>query len=281
MRHHTRGYRQRHRSACAAALILVGLAANGAGEESDDRKGPEVVTNSIGMTFARITIGPEQTNDGAVVAALKRRLRATGGYYLGVYEVRQADFATVLDRNPSVFAESRPLRSRVEGVATGDLPVDSVSWNDAVAFCERLSSLPEEQRAGRRYRLPSSDEWEYAARAGSGQTWCFGDDPTKLDEHAWFGFDRCGQRTHVVGGKKANAFGLHDMYGNVWEWCQDADATDAATATNSPAPPSRIIRGGGWMSEPRRCNSVYSPSDPPGVGDPDSGFRVVMEAVGE
>lgn len=244
---------------------------------ADDTADPKIVTNSIGMSFVQITIAAVSENEALAIASLKRRLAPRRSYYLGVHEVRQSDFKKVLGRNPSVFASSGKLRDRNEGVVTGGLPVDSVSWNDAVAFCEKLSSLPREQTAGRRYRLPSSNEWEYAARAGSSQTWCFGDDRRKLDEYAWFGFDRCDRRTHAVGGKKANGFGLYDMYGNVWEWCENADARETDTDSDTSVKPSRIIRGGGWMSEPRRCNSVYRQSDPPTVGDSDTGFRVVLE----
>ena len=237
----------------------------------------DVVENSIGMPFVGITVEHARPNDEPAVASLKRRLAPRRLYYLGVYEVRQSDFTKVLSRNPSAFASSGKLKDRVQGVATDRLPVDSVSWNDAVAFCQALSNIPDEQNAGRRYRLPSSDEWEYAARAGSGDMWCYGNDRHKLHEYAWFGFDRCGRRPHVVGEKSANAFGLYDMYGNLWEWCQDPDSREAAGGSQAARSPSRIIRGGGWMSEPGRCNSVYWKADPPTVGDPDTGFRVVME----
>ena len=245
---------------------------------ADDANDSAIVKNSIGMPFVRITIEPEHDSDAFVIAGLKRRLAPGRVYYLGMYEVTQSDFIKLLGRNPSVFAASGKLKDRTVGVATERLPVDSVSWNDAVSFCRKLSKLPQEQRAGRRYRLPSSDEWEYAARGGTASLWDFGDDRHKLGEYAWFGFDRCGRRTHVVGGKKANALGLYDMYGNVWEWSQDADTRDAVGGSPASQSPSRIIRGGGWMSEPGRCNSVYWQSDPPAIGDPDTGFRVLMEA---
>jgi formylglycine-generating enzyme required for sulfatase activity len=261
------------------ALIASFFGSDAVADDNAGQKdaGQEIVKNSIGMPFVRITIASDHESDATVIASLKRRLAPRSSYYLGVYEVRQSDFSQVLGRNPSVFADSGKLRDRTDGVATDRLPVDSVSWNDAVSFCNELSKLPLEQDAGRVYRLPTSDEWEYAARAGSGDMWCFGGDRRKLDEYAWFGFDRCGRRPHVVGGKSANAFGLYDMYGNVWEWCQDADSRETPNGSQIAEEPSRVICGGGWMSEPRRCNSVYSQSDPPTVGDPDTGFRVVME----
>lgn len=244
----------------AAVVVAALFASDGLAQSPAEGM---AITNSIEMKF--VWIKDDAASDRA-------------GYYIGIHEVTQADFKQVLDRNPSVFSASGSLAARVQEVETDRFPVDSVSWHEAVAFCKTLSDLPDEKSSQRRYRLPSSREWELAARAGNAGLWCFGDDRRQLEQYAWFGFDLCQRRPHAVGQKKANAFGLHDVYGNVWEWCGDADPRRATP--NSPEntqQQSRIIRGGGWMSEPRRCNSVYRQADPPQVKDSDTGFRVVLE----
>ena len=137
------------------------------------------------------------------------------------------------------------------------LPVETIRWEDAVSFCKKLSELPEEESAERVYRLPTEAEWEYACRASSTTTYCFGDSTETLGEYGWFG-DVTG-RSHPGGNKKANRWGIFDMHGNVWEWCQDWHdeySTDNATDPRGPKHGSRrIARGGGWDSHIDLCNS--------------------------
>ena len=135
-------------------------------------------------------------------------------YYLGVCEVTQSQYQKVMRKNPSYFQGRR-----VDG-ESGDLPVEQVSWEDAVLFCKRLSELPEEKMAGRSYRLPTEAEWEFACRADSSSAYFFDTDPATLDEYAWFKKNSA-DRTHPVGTKKPNPWGLFDMHGNVAEWCSD------------------------------------------------------------
>jgi formylglycine-generating enzyme required for sulfatase activity len=152
-------------------------------------------------------------------------------------------------------------------------PVESVSWETAVAFCNRLSEkhglepyYRVEKRAvtvrgGNGYRLPTEAEWEYACRAGSTTRWSSGEDVRALDSHAWHAGNSNG-RTHPVGAKAANAWGLHDMHGNVPEWCWDR--YDAAYYHKSPvidpagsgSGTTRVYRGGGWNAAAERTRSA-------------------------
>ena len=182
------------------------------------------------------------------------KVTLTKDYHLGKFEVTQPQFEKVMGFNPSKFKGA-------------DCPVDSVTWDEAVEFCLRLSESPEERTAGRFYSLPTSAEWEYACRAGSEGVFPWGgEDETQLGGHAWCR-DLYGERavaTHPVGRKTANVWGFHDMLGNVWEWSVDGawDAPDYYGTYQRkpeglvdpvyPYPPfkaqNKIIRGGGWTA---------------------------------
>ena len=177
---------------------------------------PAEFTNSIGMKFKLIPAGefmmgsPEDEEDRLDYEGPVHRVRITKPYYLGTYEVTQAEYERIMDENPSRFKGSKR-------------PVERVSWNDAVVFCKRLS-----EKEGRAYRLPTEAEWEYACRGGTTtpfhfgrilngkQANCRGDQP--------YGTETKGPylgETASVGSYTANAFGLYDMHGDVWEWCSD------------------------------------------------------------
>jgi len=165
-------------------------------------------------------------------------------YYLGVHEVTQAQYEKVMGTKPSYFQGDE-----IKGSSTNN-PVESVSWLDAVEFCKKLSDLPEEKAAGRVYRLPTEAEWEYACRAGSKSAYSFGESSKSLGDYAWFDGNSNNQ-THPVGEKKANAWGLYDMHGNVWEWCSDWYGEYPNGAVSDPVGPregsDRVNRGGGWF----------------------------------
>ena len=158
-----------------------------------------------------------------------------------------------MGKNPSHFKESGP-----------DAPVEMVSWDDAQEFCRKLSELAEEKEAGRRYRLPTEAEWEYACRAGSAEKYCYGDDESRLGDYAWYRKNSDG-KTHQVGQKKPNAWGLYDMHGNVWEWCADWYDREyyANSPTDDPTGPSegsfRVFRGGGPLWGAGVCRSACRP----------------------
>jgi formylglycine-generating enzyme required for sulfatase activity len=207
----------------------------------------------------------------------------TKGFFMGKYEVTQAEYQQVMGTNPSYFA-GNPRR-----------PVERVNWYDAVQYCQQLTT--NEQAAGRlpagwAYRLPTEAEWEYACRAGTTNDHYYGDDPnsTRLTYYAWYG-DNSGGQTHDVGLKLCNRWGLHDMYGNVFEWCSDwfaelpgGNVTDPQGPFSDSSGLGRVLRGGCWM--PNAFAAYYCRSDyrwrwEPGVIYTYSyfyvlGFRVVL-----
>jgi formylglycine-generating enzyme required for sulfatase activity len=158
-------------------------------------------------------------------------------------------------------------------------PVERVSWDDVQAFIRALN----EREASSKYRLPTEAEWEYAARAGSSTAYFFGDDPGQLGDYAWY-LDNSDRTTHPVGQLKPNPWGLHDVYGNVWEWVQDLSGNYSKEDVVDPQGPSsngssyRIVRGSGWDGDVDRCRSAYRSDDLQDQADNDRlGFRLVRE----
>ncbi|MFM9065023.1 MAG: formylglycine-generating enzyme family protein, partial [Pirellula sp.] len=173
------------------------------------------ITNSIGMKLVLIPkgtfkMGSPESEEGSNGDETQHEVTISKDYYLGVYEVTQAQYEKVMGANPSYFQGEE-----IEG-SSSNHPVELVSWEDAVEFCKKLSDLPEEKAAGRVYHLPTEAQWEYACRAGSKSRYSFGESSKSLGDYAWFYGNSKGQ-THPVGEKKANAWGLYDMHGNVWE----------------------------------------------------------------
>jgi formylglycine-generating enzyme required for sulfatase activity len=173
------------------------------------------------------------------------------GFMLGKFEITQGQWRALMGRNPSGFK------------ACGDTcPVENVSWDDAQAFIKKLS-----EKTGRRYRLPTEAEWEYAARAGSQTSWHFGDDAAQLGRYAWYRYDQgnAEKKTHPVGEKLPNQFGLHDIHGNVWEWVedcwhdnyQDAPKNGSAWVANCGGEMLRVLRGGSWGNYSGLLRSAY------------------------
>jgi formylglycine-generating enzyme required for sulfatase activity len=219
--------------------------------------------NSIGMDMKLIPAGKFTMGDGG------HQVTLTQPFSLGVYEVTQEQYERVMGTNPSDFNGAKN-------------PVEQVSWEDAVEFCRKLSALPEEKAAGHVYRLPTDAEWEYACRAGTTTEYCFGDDENQLGDYAWYD-ENSGDRTHPVGQKKPNAWGLYDMHGNVWEWCQDWYADLPAGAVTDPTGPStgsdRVSRGGCWIYGSDNCRSANRIRNSPGRRSGILGFRVLRSSV--
>jgi sulfatase modifying factor 1 len=182
-------------------------------------------------------------------------------YYIGKYEVTQGEWTKVMGSNPSIFQSSRV------GGDSARHPVDSVTWNDAQQFVRRLN----QRENTTAYRLPTEFEWEYAARAGASA------DPTwdEIRELAWEQ-DITAATTHVVGTKKANAWGLHDMLGNVWEWVSDYyNEKIFADAVPPRHGATHVLKGGGFLGDVK--NTIYS-THAAGPGDGfDVGFRIVRD----
>ena len=193
----------------------------------------------------------------------------TQGFWVSDHEVKQAEYEAVMGGNPSSFK--------------GDLnrPVDSVSWNDAVLYCQKLTER--ERGAGlitarQAYRLPTEAEWEYSARAGT-----TGARYGELDAIAWWA-GNAGNATHPVKQKAANAWGLYDMIGNVWEWCGDWSGGYPTGSVTDPTGPSsgslRVLRGGGWwLDVARGVRSAGRYGYGPGNRVSNVGFRPVLSAV--
>ena len=157
--------------------------------------------------------------------------------------------------------------------------MECVSWEDGQAFILRLNT-----REGHgRHRLPTEAEWEYACRAGGVMAYCFGDYESRLEEFAWFSVN-AGRETHPVGRKRANAWGLHDMHGNVWEWVQDWYGEYAAGVAVNPVGPvsgkARVLRGGAWSEMAPNCRSAFRFSQMPHKRADSIGFRLALTQVG-
>ena len=167
------------------------------------------------------------------------------GFWMGKYEVTQAQWLQVMGSNPAHFVE------QAAGETSLILPVEQVSWNDAQEFLKKLNAIGNAQ-----FRLPTEAEWEYACRAGTSTPYSFGDDPNALGEYAWHS-DNSNAQTHPVGERRPNNWGLHDMHGNVWEWCADGwheiylGAPADGGAWHSDADDTRrVLRGGAWNNLP-------------------------------
>ena len=244
---------------------------------------PKTITNSIGMKLVLIPkgtfmMGSPIEEEGADNDEEQHQVTIGKDYYLGVTEVTQGQYEKVMGTNPSYF-QKRVIRKSDSSM----YPVEQVSWEDAVEFCKKLSDLPEEKKAGRVYRLPTEAEWEYACRAGSKAAYSFGANSKTLGDYAWFG-ENSGNQTHPVGEKKANAWGLYDMHGNVWEWCSDWYGVYPKGSVSDPSGPSegssRVCRGGFWRDGAAGCRSANRGGDAPSIRGGNLGFRVALSSSG-
>lgn len=185
-------------------------------------------------------------------------------FWIGQTLVTQDQWISVMGDNPSYFKGSTR-------------PVEQITWHQAKEFCEKVS-----KNTGHQVRLPTEAEWEYAARGGTTTEYSFGNDRTKLVEYAWFDVNSEG-RTHQVGQKKPNQFGLYDMHGNVWEWTEDhwhnyynGAPTDGSAWITKDYSNDRVLRGGSWDSY-FALRSTDRSGYGPNLRCNDIGFRVVAQ----
>lgn len=228
--------------------------------------GGSLITDSIGMELRRIPAGSFLMGSNSSEAASEEKpaheVTITRSFYIGVFEVTQKQYRTIMGSNPSRFSGK-------------NRPVEMVSRNDAVKFCRRLSA-----REGVTYRLPTEAEWEYAARAGTTTEYYWGN---SFDgRYAWYE-DNSGGQTHSVGLKRPNAWGLYDMAGNVYEWCSDWFGEDYYSRSPSvdPQGPSsgeyRIFRSASFYNSPRNMRVFSRGAGTPGTITPGWGFRCIRE----
>ncbi|MEK7677778.1 MAG: formylglycine-generating enzyme family protein [Verrucomicrobiota bacterium] len=203
------------------------------------------------------------------------------GFWMGKYEVTQGEYLAVMGSNPSWFSTNHGCAEDLSR------PVEMVTWDDATNYCAKLTQR--ERAAGRIptdsvYRLPTEAQWEYACRAWTSTRFSYGDDLgyTNLTNYAWY-LNNSGDMTHPVGQKLPSPWGLYDMHGNVWEWCQDWYGDYASAIALDPQGPAtgscRVHRGGSWAFRTDRsgnCRSADRGCEWPGIGGSPVGFRVVL-----
>jgi formylglycine-generating enzyme required for sulfatase activity len=223
---------------------------------------PRRAAPKIEMVLVRggsFLMGSPENEPGRRANEGPQRRVSVRSFYMGKYEITQAQWRALMGGNPS----------RYKG---DDLPVETVSWDEAKDFCRKLS-----QMTGEEYRLPTEAEWEYACRART-----TGAHAGDLNAIAWYG-ENSDRRTHPVGRKKPNAWGLYDMHGNVWEWCEDdihftyenAPSGGRAWVDKPTRALARVIRGCDRSNNAQDCRSANREDASPGARDESYGFRIV------
>lgn len=254
-----RSVRSRRRPQISLALLLIFTLAGGGGLSS-------------GLHWSKIARELELAQDKFAVEktrfeGMREDWRAhpvtlTKPFYMGKFDVTQGQYQAVVGTNPSAFKGK-------------DNPVESVSWDDARAFCEKLS-----EKTSYIVRLPTEAEWEYSCRAGTTTTYYSGDTKQELDLVAWYRWNS-GDVTHPVGQKEPNALGLYDMHGNVLQWCQDFYGADYSWNSSAENPEGSAngefhpMRGGSCISEPTSCDSAFRFRSSPNTLYKFVGFRIV------
>jgi len=259
--------------ALACAFIWYSSASYSTANQEDSAPDSSTI-NLGGITIKFVWVPPGEFvmgDDRYADEAPSHRVRITKGFWLGRCEVTNAQFRRFCPDHDSGMYGGRDLDG-------DDQPVVMVNWYEANAFCEWLG-----EEAEGSFRLPTEAEWEYACRAGTQSRFSFGDTPDRMGEYAWY--DQNSKHTsHPVGQKKENAWGLHDMHGNVFEWCADWAAKGYSTRNPSRDPKGpdagekRVLRGGGWAHFPEQCTVSSRFWAEPQFRQVFYGFRVVFES---
>ncbi|MCL1958277.1 MAG: formylglycine-generating enzyme family protein [Spirochaetes bacterium] len=290
------------------ADVQVATAGGSDEDNGGTPSGYSYITSSTGIELASIPAGtfmmgsPESANNND--NEIQHSVTLTKSFYMGKYQVTQEQYQMVMGSNPSNFSSSPQ-----EGETQGKRPVERVRWYDALVFCNKLSmmegldpvysigdsdnpadwgAIPASNNAvwngvvmdmsKNGYRLPTEAEWEYACRAETTTAYNMGD--TISDDTGWYK-SNSGDKTHEVGLKPANAWGLHDMHGNVWEWCWDwyNPGYYSSSPTNDPlgasSGPVRVVRGGSWYNSAENLRSAYRGGNDPNGRYINLGFRLV------
>ena len=251
---------------------------------------PESLSLDLGggvkLDLLLIQRGEFEMGDGEIFCAKPaHHVRITRPFFVGAYEVTQAQYEKILGRNPSKFKGA-------------ELPVQQVSWDDARAFCQALEKTLAQPPNSDALRgvvapvdaakwtvdLPTEAQWEYACRAGATTPYNSGTTEKDLGLAAWYWANSDG-KPHPVGQKAPNAWGLYDMHGNVWEWCADyydenyygaSPRDDPSGPAKGNASADRVLRGGSWFLVPGDCRSAFRQSGFPSLRFSGIGFRVAL-----
>lgn len=234
---------------------------------------PKTFTNSIGMKFVWVPpggfmMGSPKEEKGRGINETQHKVTLTKGFYMGVHAVTQEQWKEIRGNNPSKFKGEK------------NLPVETVSWEDCQEFIKKLR-----EKDKKPYRLPTEAEWEYASRAGTTTPFHFGEtistDQVNYNGIFIYGDGKKGvnrEKTTPVGSFPANAWGLHDMHGNVYQWCQDWFGDYPQKDLVDPQGPDsgkyRVVRGGSWYYTPVLCRSAYRSRLEPGLRRDTFGFRL-------
>jgi formylglycine-generating enzyme required for sulfatase activity len=233
------------------------------------KEGESFIIPDLKLGLVPIAAGSFEMGDWSDETTTLHKVTLSQGYWLGRTEVTQGQFSAVMHSGPSHYR------------GDNNLPVECVSWDDASNFCRKLTER--ERAAGRlpdgyTYCLPTEAQWEYACRAGGKDESGGG---KGLGDMAWYG-GKSGYSTHPVGQKRANAWGLYDMYGNVAEWCADRYGNYPSGAVINPTGSargySRVVRGGNSGSSASVCTSTHRSSFAPRFFQSNIGFRVALSS---